>query len=100
MMLNECPVFSACIGVCLIQVLDPDLDLRTVRYKYWKSGGDMKLYYREAEQRAKEATAEGTEEEGHGEGEGEGEGGEGKGEIGVSGVGTTDVSETGKKNDR
>ena len=34
-----------------VQVLDLDLDLRTVRYKYWKLGGEMKLYYREAEQK-------------------------------------------------
>ena len=33
----------------LPQVLDPDLDLRTVRYRFWKSGGDMKLFYREVE---------------------------------------------------
>lgn len=33
-----------------------DLDLRTVRYKYWKSGGDMRLFYREAQR--KEPTPE------------------------------------------
>ena len=37
-------------------MLDPELDLRTVRYKYWKSGGDMKLYFRflDAKSRAKD----------------------------------------------
>lgn len=28
------------------QVLDPLLDVRTVRYTVWKSGGDMKFTYR------------------------------------------------------
>ena len=31
--------------VC-VQLLDPDLDLRTVKYSVWKSGGDMRLMYR------------------------------------------------------
>lgn len=79
---------------CVYQVLDLDLDLRTVRYKYWKSGGDMKLFYREAEQRAPEATAE--EKEKEKEGEGEGEGGEEGGEA--NGVGKTDLNDIGKKN--
>ena len=46
-------------------MLDLDLDLRTVRYRYWKSGGDMRLCYREA--RRREAA------EGDGKREGEGE---------------------------
>ena len=29
------------------QVLDKELDLRTVKYSIWKSSGDMRLYYRE-----------------------------------------------------
>lgn len=29
-----------------LQVLDPILDVRTVRYTVWKSGGDMKFSYR------------------------------------------------------
>ena len=33
------------------QVLDADLDLRTVKHTIWKSGGDMRLYYREIEPR-------------------------------------------------
>ena len=33
------------------QVLDPELDLRTIKHSIWKSGGDMKLFYREIEQR-------------------------------------------------
>ena len=47
-----------------------DLDLRTVRCKYWKSSGDMRLFYREC-QRKKE-TREGKEGEG---GRGNGGGG-------------------------
>ena len=31
----------------VLQVLDPELDLRTVKYSVWRSGGDMKLFYRE-----------------------------------------------------
>lgn len=30
-----------------MQVLDPVLDLRTVKHSIWRSGGDMKLFYRE-----------------------------------------------------
>lgn len=29
------------------QVLDPELDLRSVKYFVWRSGGDMKLFYKE-----------------------------------------------------
>lgn len=32
-----------------MQVLDPDLDLRSVKYSVWRSGGDMKLFHREKE---------------------------------------------------
>ncbi|XP_064382723.1 WD repeat-containing protein 48-like [Halichondria panicea] len=32
---------------CMDQVLDPELDLRTVKYFIWKSSGDVKLVYRE-----------------------------------------------------
>ena len=82
---------------CIYQVLDLDLDLRTVRYKYWKSGGDMKLFYREAEQRAPESTEEEKEKEKEREGEGgEGEGGEEGGEA--NGDGKTDLNDIGKKN--
>ena len=46
---------TSCMGVVwvlhllygLLQVLDPELDLRTVKYSVWRSGGDMKLFYRE-----------------------------------------------------
>ncbi len=31
----------------ILQVLDPELDLRTVKYFIWKSSGDVKLVYRE-----------------------------------------------------
>ena len=31
------------------QVLDQDLDLRTVKYSIWKSSGDIRLYYREVD---------------------------------------------------
>ena len=64
-----------------------DLDLRTVRFKYWKSGGDMRLYYREAP-RKKEAL-EGKEGEG-----GRGNGGEG-GEQDRKGEEKTDSNERG-----
>ena len=30
-----------------MQVLEPDLDLRTVKYFIWKSSGDVRLFYRE-----------------------------------------------------
>lgn len=30
-----------------MQVLDQELDLRTVKYSIWKSSGDIRLYYRE-----------------------------------------------------
>ena len=52
-------------------MLDLELDLRTVRYKHWKAGGDMKLFYREAQRK------EVPEKEGKKEGEGEGERGSG-----------------------
>lgn len=32
-----------------MQVLDRELDLRTVKYSIWKSSGDVRLYYREVE---------------------------------------------------
>lgn len=32
-----------------MQVLDQDLDLRTVKYSIWKSSGDIRLYYREVD---------------------------------------------------
>ena len=44
-----------CVHVCLllhavlcmlVQVLDPELDLRTVKHSIWKGGGDLKLSYR------------------------------------------------------
>ena len=57
-----------------------DLDLRTVRFKYWKSGGDMRLYYREAPRKK-------------GEG-GRGNGGEG-GEQDRKGEEKTDSNERG-----
>ena len=38
------------------QILDPELDLRTIKHSIWKSGGDMKLFYREIEQRTEQAT--------------------------------------------
>ena len=41
-----------------IQVLDPDLDLRTVKHSIWKSGGDMRLFYREKEQRTDQTNIE------------------------------------------
>lgn len=35
-------------GLCqFLQVLDKDVDLRTVKYSTWKSSGDIRLYYRE-----------------------------------------------------
>ena len=33
--------------ICIIQVLDSELDLRTVKYSIWRSGGDVRLMYRE-----------------------------------------------------
>ena len=33
------------------QVPHADLDLRTVKHTIWKSGGDMRLHYREIEPR-------------------------------------------------
>ena len=30
-----------------IQVLDPNMDLRTVKHFIWKSGGDLTLHYRQ-----------------------------------------------------
>ena len=32
-----------------VQVLEHDLDLRTVKYSIWKSGGDMRMFYRKLE---------------------------------------------------
>lgn len=32
--------------LCQDQVLDPNMDLRTVRHFIWKSGGDLILHYR------------------------------------------------------
>ena len=32
--------------LCQDQVLDPDMDLRTVRHFIWKSGADLILHYR------------------------------------------------------
>lgn len=31
----------------VIQVLDPNMDLRTVKHFIWKSGGDLTLHYRQ-----------------------------------------------------
>lgn len=31
----------------LAQVLDPNMDLRTVKHFIWKSGGDLTLHYRQ-----------------------------------------------------
>ena len=68
-------------------MLDLDLDMRTVRCRYWKSGGDMRLAYREIKRRdtagekgekdgkKKEGGEEGKKREG-GEKEGKKEGGE------------------------
>ncbi|TSS97513.1 WD repeat-containing protein 48 [Bagarius yarrelli] len=33
--------------MCQDQVLDPNMDLRTVKYFIWKSGGDLTLHYRQ-----------------------------------------------------
>uniref|UniRef100_A0A672STL1 WD repeat-containing protein 48 n=1 Tax=Sinocyclocheilus grahami TaxID=75366 RepID=A0A672STL1_SINGR len=33
--------------LCLDQVLDPNIDLRTVKHFIWKSGGDLTLHYRQ-----------------------------------------------------
>ncbi|TRY81655.1 hypothetical protein DNTS_025980, partial [Danionella cerebrum] len=33
--------------MCLDQVLDPNMDLRTVKHFIWKSGGDLTLHYRQ-----------------------------------------------------
>lgn len=30
-----------------VQVLDPNMDLRTVKHFIWKSGGDLTLHYRQ-----------------------------------------------------
>ena len=40
------------------QVLDPELDLRTVKHSIWKSVGDMRLFYREKEQRTDQTKIE------------------------------------------
>lgn len=32
--------------LCQDQLLDPNMDLRTVRHFIWKSGGDLVLHYR------------------------------------------------------
>ena len=40
------------------QVLDPELDLRTVKHSIWKSGGDMRLFYRQKEQRTDQTNTE------------------------------------------
>ena len=37
-------------GLCwFLQVLDKDVDLRTVKYSIWKSSGDIRLFYREVD---------------------------------------------------
>lgn len=41
------------------QVLDQDLDLRTVKYSIWKSSGDIRLYYREVDPLPKAAAENG-----------------------------------------
>ena len=48
----------AALYTCIMpfQVLDQDLDLRTVKYSIWKSSGDMRLYYREVNPPPKSAT--------------------------------------------
>ena len=59
-------------------MLDLDLDMRTVRCRYWKSGGDMRLAYREIKRRdtaGEKGEKEGKKKEG-GEKEGKKEGGE------------------------
>ena len=66
--ITDQPVIYLSIYNC-VKVLDLDLDLRTVRFKYWKSGGDMRLYYREAPRKKEGKEGEG----GRGNG---GEGGE------------------------
>lgn len=33
--------------LCQDQVLDPNMDLRTVKHFIWKSGGDLTLHYRQ-----------------------------------------------------
>ena len=40
------------------QVLDQDLDLRTVKYSIWKSSGDIRLYYREVDPLPKAAAGD------------------------------------------
>lgn len=40
------------------QVLDQDLDLRTVKYSIWKSSGDIRLYYREVDPLPKTTTGD------------------------------------------
>ena len=32
--------------LCQEQILDPNMDLRTVKHFIWKSGGDLLLHYR------------------------------------------------------
>ncbi len=54
-----------------LQVLDPELDLRTVKVKMWRSGGDVKLFYRKKEvttapEEEEEERVEGKGEEEHG----------------------------------
>lgn len=36
-----------CAFSCHNQVLDPNMDLRTVKHFIWKSGGDLTLHYRQ-----------------------------------------------------
>jgi hypothetical protein len=43
---------------CSFQVLDQDLDLRTVKYSIWKSSGDIRLYYREIDPLPKAAAGD------------------------------------------
>lgn len=42
------------LWLLFVQILDPDLDLRTVKHSVWKSGGDMKLYFKENKEGSKD----------------------------------------------
>ncbi len=42
---------------CSVQVLDPELDLRSVKHSVWRSGGDMKLFYKERKEGAADDSA-------------------------------------------
>lgn len=43
----SCVLLTSYFFFVSYQVLDPNMDLRTVKHFIWKSGGDLTLHYRQ-----------------------------------------------------